>query len=146
MPRLINKTYLKQRAHLRRLWFEAEGGALSRLTASEQWDLHGFFAFVDSFSDEQALAYRTRTTEQQPSLPQQAGRAYAHLQTIEQRLAKLPPRPVFAKGGKRTNIRARDRHIVAHGLVRPHVDYEKLTRALLEHAQLEEAKRREEGQ
>ncbi|MDQ1174964.1 hypothetical protein QE430_003271 [Microbacterium testaceum] len=134
MPRLTNKTYLKQRAYLRYEWLEHDGGGMSRLSATEQWDLHGFFAPTEEFTSEQALAHRQDVSGERPSLPQQAGRAYAHLQAIEERFAKLPPRPAVTKSGTRRNYRSKDLNIQVRGLVHPTIDYEKLTSALLEHA------------
>ncbi|WP_394686154.1 hypothetical protein [uncultured Microbacterium sp.] len=114
---------------------------MSRLGATEQWDLHDFFAPAEEFTPEQPLTHSQDVSGEQPSLPQQAGRAYAHLQAIEDQLAKVPPRPPVTKGGKRRNHRAKDLNIKVHALVRPKIDYEKLTRALLEHARNEEEKK-----
>lgn len=137
MPRLTNTNYLQQRHHLCHLWFAQDGGSVSRLSATEQWDLHGFYGITEQFDEKQILAYRAEVTREQPSLPQRAGRAYAHLQAIEHQLAKLPPRTPVMKDGKRRNHRSKDLNIQVRALVHPVINYEKLASALLEHAQNE---------
>jgi hypothetical protein len=111
------------------------------LSALEQWDLHGFYAPADDFTEQQALAYRASTSKEHPSLPQRAGRAYARLmvfvqwEVAERYLASLPSRrapPV--KSGKRTNHRGIDMNIRVQALVRPKIDYKNLALALLEFA------------
>lgn len=67
---------------------------MSRLAGTEQWDLHGFFALAEDLVEAQTLKHRQEVTREQPGLPQQAGRAYARLQAIEQKLAKMPMRPM----------------------------------------------------
>lgn len=111
----------------------------------EQWDLHGFYGITEQFDEKHILAYRARVSREQPSLPQRAGRAYAHLQSIEHQLAKLQPRPPVMKDGKRRNHRSADLNIQVRALVHPVIDYEKLASALLEHADNELRRETEEG-
>lgn len=134
MARLRSETCLKQRSHLRHLWFDRDGGAMFRRSALEQRDLHGFNGITEQFNERQVLTYRVETSREHPSLPQRAGRAYAHLQAIERQLATLPPRLPAVKDGKRRNHRSKDLNMEVRALVQPTIDYEKLASALLEHA------------
>lgn len=109
---------------------------MPHLGATEQWDLHAFYGITERLDEKQAVAYRTQTTREHPSLPQRAGRAYAHLVAIEEHLATLPRLvPVVRGAGKRSNRRSKHVNISVRTLVRPTIDYEKLAAAFLEHAE-----------
>lgn len=83
MPRLTNSDYLINRHLLIEVW-EEHWGQLSELPTFAQRDLHRFYAMSEDLNDDEALARRNVATAQEPSLPQQAGRAFAQLQKVMQ--------------------------------------------------------------
>lgn len=94
-------------------------------------------------NEKQALQHRSESSKEQRSLPQRAGRAYAHLQQVEAALARhralvcsAPPTPK-----KEGNTRSRDRQVRVQMLVCPKIDYMKLASALLDMAREEQAKK-----
>lgn len=144
MPRLTNKTYLKQRTRIRHLWFDLDGFAIAQLSPREQMDLHAFYAPTEPYDDAQALKYRKEARREQSELPQRAGRAYARLLIVERALLERRHNPpVVAPAGKRTNRRRKDLVIRVNGLVRPTPDYDGLARALLWQADVDIARERD---
>ena len=105
----------------------------------DQLTLHEYYRPAEPLTDHEALAHRRRAGHESPSLPQRAGKIYALLlrkiaREEERRRHPLPAAPIRRVGHKRIyNIRVR-------GLARPTPDYDKLARALLEHARNEAEK------
>jgi DNA-binding helix-hairpin-helix protein with protein kinase domain len=79
MPRLTPAAYLRHRQQLIRLWNQNEGGAFAVIPSFAQRDLHDYYAIVARMTNDQALEHRAYMTKAFPSLPSQAGRAYAAL-------------------------------------------------------------------
>lgn len=136
MPRLTNSDYLINRHLLIEVW-EQHWGQLAELPTFAQRDLHRFYAMSKDLSDDQAIALRKDATAQEPSLSQQAGRAFAQLETVmSAALARNQSPPADAI---RTGTRGKHRvgTIRVRALARPEIDYERLARALVEHAMYE---------
>jgi len=77
VPRLTNSQYLQQRKTLQMDWFQDGAWTFSSLESLDEMELHAYFAPTKDFTDEQAIAHRNDVSRQNPSLPQQAGHAYA---------------------------------------------------------------------
>lgn len=133
MPRLTDSEYLINRHLLIEVW-EQHWGQLAELPTFAQRDLHRFYAMSKDLSDDEAIALRRDATAQEPSLPQQAGRAFAQLKRVmSDALAReREPTPLAMQTGRRGKRRAGT--VRVHALARPEIDYERLARALLEHA------------
>ncbi|WP_156458791.1 hypothetical protein [Microbacterium sp. Leaf179] len=85
-------------------------------------------------SDDEAIALRKDATAQEPSLPQQAGRAFSQLETVmTAALARRQDPPVVVSRSG-TRGKRRGGTIRVRALARPEIDYERIARALLEHA------------
>lgn len=119
--------------------WEQGGHSFILLGYLDQLTLHEYYRPAEQLTDHEALTYRRRAGPESPSLPQRAGKIYAPLlhniaREEEKRRHPQPAAPIRRIGHKRIyNIRVR-------GLARPTPDYEKLARALLEHARNEAEK------
>lgn len=83
MPRLTDSTYLQHRQLLVQEWVRG-GRSFADIGSLGQWDLHSFYSPAEFLTDEQAIAHRREITAHDPSLPNTAGKASAHLlQAIE---------------------------------------------------------------
>lgn len=128
MPRLIDSTYLSQRELLKREWTHSDGH-FARLSFADQHALHAYYLPSKNLSDQESLEHRRSVTIAQPSLPQRAGKSFAHFINA---LTAPQPKPVI------TPYRQRRRgpyQVRAAGLIRPDVDFDKIARVLLEVAQ-----------
>lgn len=137
MPRLTNPAYLAKRQRLADAW-EFRPGLFAGLQTFEQRDLHRYFALSRDFYDDDALLYRREVTKLLPSLPAQAGRAYAHFERMiaADRLRRTQ-RPVVTS---RTKSSPRPTRVVTvQALVEPELDVKRLARVLLDLA-IEDAK------
>jgi len=137
MPRLTNPTYLAKRQRLADAW-EFRPGLFAGLQTFEQRDLHRYFAFSRDVYDDDALAYRREVTKLLPSLPAQAGRAYAR---FERAIAADRLRRTQApETSARTKSSPRPKRVVTvQALVEPELDVKRLARVLLDFA-IEDAK------
>jgi len=131
MARLNDKQYLRTHKQLRRFW-EHNNRLYAELTSLEQWQLHDYFQPSKDWPDEQLLEHRAAISAKRPSLPHQAGRALnkfhasaAHLAVRRIRAAHTPAR--VAAGSRKRG----DRVITVKAVVRPEIDYKKLTQALI---------------
>ncbi|WP_157931080.1 hypothetical protein [Mycobacteroides abscessus] len=102
-------------------------GWFGYLSAQEQWDLHKYFLLTEHLSDVELLEHRRTITEEKPSLPQRAGRAFSCLEHGTWK--KVPPTQL-----------ANGRSISVQGIMRPKPDLELLAKAvvLLATAMMEE--------
>lgn len=92
-------------------------------------ELHRFFTLSKTMADDDALAYRRRITEEQPSLPSQAGRAYAKFERVmayEQARRAVPAVKTERPRGRRTG----EQYVTIFGLTRPEIDLDTLARAV----------------
>jgi len=131
MPRLTTPDYLV-RYHQLHDWWTDNKIVFRVISPTDQWALHGFFRFAEPLSEPVLLVHRRRVTEDDPSLPHRAGRAYAKL---ERRIAQVdwttygtlasPPRV-------RSTLTGKDRHVSVHSVVRPDVDVHRIARALVD--------------
>ena len=78
--------------------------------------------------EDQAVTYRQAVTAKWPSLPHRAGKAYAQFSKVIAQLESAPPPPKKTPGRRRTN---KSFVIRTEALVRPDVDFDKLSRVLL---------------
>lgn len=133
MPRLTNTDYLINRHLLIEVW-ERHWAQLAELPTFAQRDLHRYYAMSKDLYDDQALAHRKEATKKEPSLPQQAGRAFAQLEAVmrEADLRSQSPSPVAIPPGRRGKRRAMT--IRVRALVRPEIDYKLIAEALLRQA------------
>jgi hypothetical protein len=126
---MSDRVYLKTHKKLKRLWDHAQS-VYAELDSSEQWDLHDYFQPTKDLRDDQLLEHRVAITAKHPNLPHQAGRA---LNKLDERAAVYALNRVRAKrapaGSK--GKRQRVRNITVKAVVRPEIDLQKLSRALL---------------
>ncbi|MBD8206701.1 hypothetical protein IFU08_12295 [Microbacterium sp. CFBP 8790] len=138
MPRLTDPAYLKQRRALVEDW-QRGGHSFILLDYMDQLTLHEYYRPAEQLTDHEALTHRRRAGHESPSLPREPARSMRYCS--ERSLMKRRDdntlclaAPVRRVGRKRIyNIRVR-------GLARPTPDYDKLARALLEHARNEAEK------
>jgi hypothetical protein len=136
MTRLTNPTYFAQHHQLKTEWLSPGGGAFFMLTPKEQWELHTYFEFTRTLSDEELIAHRKSITDR--SLPQRAGRAFAKLLLFTNRLEKYQGQAV-----RRPPIKSRKKgapykiRIVSE--VNPDIDPKVLAKVLIEAAREDRA-------
>lgn len=129
MPRLTDQSYLRIHDQLRRFWLHDYLG-YAELTPSEQRVLHDYFRPSDGLTNAELLQHRTDVTARRPSLPAQAGKAYANLIAEVAHLAatrqQLHRRPL-----DRSRRTRREQHVVAKSVIRSVPDVRRLARALM---------------
>lgn len=137
MPRLTDELYLAKRQRLFNAW-ELRPGLFALLRPFEQRDLHRYFAPSRDFYDDDALTFRREVTKLLPSLPAQAGRAYARFERVvaADRLRRTQA-PVISTGTK-TSPRPK-RVVTVQALVEPELDVKRRARVLMDLA-IEDAK------
>ena len=129
MPRLTDEMYLAHRQRLSDAW-EFRPGLFAELQTFEQRDLHRYFAPSRELYDDDVLAYRREVTKLVPSLPSQAGRAYAHFErVIAEDKAKRANPPVKAVRTK-DSLRLQ-RVVTVKATARPEIDVHRLARLLV---------------
>ena len=98
MPRLTTLNYLHQRAALREEWQLRSGYGFVVLSPTEQFYIHDYFEPAKNLSPLDAVAHRKDVTTRRPSLPQQAGRAFARIRPfLNMKLDPKPARPVSSR-------------------------------------------------
>ena len=125
MPRLTDDNYLNQRELIEREWNHSDGH-FARLTVVDQYTLHTYYRPSKKLSDQEALEHRHIVTSSQPSLPQRAGKAFAHFISA---LTAPQPKPVVTPYRRR---RRGPYQVRVASIVRPDVDFDKLARVLLD--------------
>ena len=127
MTRLTNTTYLIQHHQLKSEWFSEGGGAFALLSPTEQWTLHSYYEFTKSLSDKELCAHRAAVTRAQPSLPQRAGKAIAHLALFSERLEayRASPHPETRRKGAPYKVR-----VFSH--VNPDLDPDVMAKILID--------------
>jgi len=126
MPRLTDSDYLHHRQLLTEAWVEED---FAYLQIVEQQELLDYYHPAEAFTDVEALAYRRAVTARHPELPQQAGRAFAHLvEIVETRTRDLP----HPKAPVQLRRRKGPYTVRTAGLVRAKPDFDKLARVLLD--------------
>ena len=132
MPRLTDEMYLAHRQRLSDAW-EFRPGLFAELQTFEQRDLHRYFAPSRDFYDDDVLTYRREVTKLVPSLPSQAGRAYAHFERMvaanRVRRKEVSAQSVRAMGSPRPK-----RVVTVQALAEPELDVARLARALVDFA------------
>jgi hypothetical protein len=125
VPRLTDSAYLKKRNLLVKSWRDAP---CSRLDAMDQYALHRYFAPTKDLSDREALERRRAVTAKLPSLPQEAGKAWACFEA-----ARAAPAPVHvAVPYGRRRGKNQDFEVRVSAVLRPDVDFKRLARVLLD--------------
>ena len=142
MPRLTAKQYLPAHDQLRRFWLH-QPRVFGELTPGEQWRLHHFFKPSHDLSDLELLQHREQVTKTRPSLPRQAGRALAKLQSAAAVVAVEGVRRAKAPAPVKIRRSRGERRLVVRAVVRPEPDIKKLAQALLEMARAMVQRRRE---
>jgi hypothetical protein len=113
MARLSTSDYLFFCSYLHEVW-QTERQAFSLISTRDQWYLHQYFRPSDDLTPRELLAHREAITQEQPSLPQCAGRALRHL---------ADPKPLrVATGSKQIRV---------YSMIRSEPDIPKLARALM---------------
>jgi len=130
VPRLTDSVYLAHRHRLMTAW-EFRSDLFGYLAYFEQRDLHHFFAPSKEFYDDDALTYRREVTKLSPSLPSQAGRAYAHFERIlaERMERRISPR---AQAVRTKGLPRPPRETTVRGIARPDLDIRRLARLLVD--------------
>lgn len=80
MPRLTDIDYLKNRAALREEWVLRDGTAFVMLIPTEQVTLHDYYEPAREIGFLDSIEHRRQISRTRPSLPHQAGRAFARIQ------------------------------------------------------------------
>jgi len=120
MPRLTTLDYLRNRSALRKEWFENNAYAVVVLTATEQFLLHDYYAFTEDLSPLGVTEHRKDVTARRPSLPHQAGKAFARIRPfLDRQIINKTAKPVHYGPRKWT---AKNRRVLVFGQVRPDLD------------------------
>jgi len=131
MPRLNSTAYIHRRNYLARLWVQSEGDAFAFIPTSAQRDLHDFFALTVRMTNDEALEHRAAMTKAFPSLPVQAGRAYAALKSDQQNAPNQMVRGHLTRQTDAFTSGKSTRSIRVLAIARPEIEYRRLARALL---------------
>ncbi|MGC4174495.1 hypothetical protein [Demequina sp.] len=83
MPRLTDQTYLSNYDALRDEYLRG-GRSFALLEPQEQWALFDFYLHHERHGREELLIYRQEITALNPSLPQQAGKAFRRWQQVRE--------------------------------------------------------------
>jgi len=120
MPRLTNADYLLYRSELFLVWDDMN--VFGRLSAQDQWILHGYFVPTKQISAEEAIAHRKAVSRAIPSLPNRAGKVMRKvqlLQSIDWIKVARPPQD------------AGPRHLTLRSIVRPEPDLDQIARSMI---------------
>lgn len=117
MPRITRTEYLNRHHALGHLW-PTQDGVFANLTYTEQLDLHRYYSPAVQESDERHLAHRVWISQQDPSLPQRAGRAYAKLMT-------------GGSGGRFVATRRRGHQLTIGSVALPSPNVQRITRLIV---------------
>ncbi len=130
MPRITNQHYLRTRREVQRLW--QEGGHFANLNAHDQLALHAYFAPSKDLDESGLLALRQAISVEYPSLPSQAGKAWARLQRIldGQELPYPLTRP-RRRQPVEVGSRRKAHNIIVYGELRPEPDVRRIARAIV---------------
>lgn len=107
-------TYLHHHHQLKELWL-VQQNVFSYLSPSDQLALHKYFQFASDKSEIQLVEHRHNVHALDPSLPHQAGRAYAKIM----RGTRAPAHYAEMPNGRRVSVRA---------IMRPEPDVQMLAR------------------
>ena len=133
MPRLTQSGYQVIHENLFQLW-RHNADDFQVLSATEQWHLHTFFAPDIAMTEADLAAYRKAITQQHPSLPQRAGKAFNRL--LHELDAAEARREAFeasrTANGRRKKASNRHRQLRVQGVVHVVPDQAKLARAILQ--------------
>lgn len=113
------------RQALRDEWNSTAGGAFVLLSPAEQWSLHEYYRFTEQLGCKQLLAHRAAVSTESPSLPQRAGRAYAHLRIFTARLE------YYIGKEKKSQGKAGRRRVVILSEVHARIDPEAMAHILI---------------
>ncbi len=127
MPRLTNQSYLSQRHQLRDVWADSARNAFPLLSPSEQWSLYAYYLPQEQLSDQQLIEHRVDITALDPSLPQRAGRAFARLKLLGERLPAY--REARSMAPNRAKGTATELHVF--GEVKPDLDADRMAQMLI---------------
>lgn len=120
MPRLTTLDYLRNRSALRKEWFENNAYAVVVLTATEQFLLHDYYAFTKDLSPLEVIEHRKDVTARRPSLPHQAGKAFARIRPfLDRQIISKTAKPV-SQGPRKW--KSKNRRVLVFGQVRPGLD------------------------
>lgn len=127
MARISDHDFLDAHRRLKR-WWDTDVGLYGYLRPGEQWDLHVFFQPSKDLTDEQLLEHRRTITEEEPGLPQRAGKALAKLRREAEMVAV---QRAAAASRPRAYVKPKDRQVTVQAVVRPEIDASRLARALI---------------
>ncbi len=130
MPRLTNKDYLSIRNELRRCWLDYYQG-FAEISPLEQITLHAYFGPSVEATDHEALAVRKLVTEQMPSLPHKAGRAWRNFRRAKSAWASAHYQVVDPNEKSPRKVPKQVRDISARAVMRPGPDIPRLARILV---------------
>lgn len=130
MPRLTTLNYLHQRAAVREEWQLRNGYAFAVLSPTEQFCIHDFFEPTKNLSPLEAVAHRKDITARRPSLPQQAGRAFARIRPFLN--MQLNPRPLKPVSERPRTWSAGSRQVRVFSRVNPELDAKAFAKIIIE--------------
>lgn len=128
MPRLTHHTYITIHHQIKTRW--DHGDRFTALPYEELVALHGFFAPSKDWSAEQLRAHRGTISRREESLPHKAGKAWAHLQQLDQ--APAPRRRARRTRTARSSSLPSDVRLSVYGEQRVELDVEAIVRVIVE--------------
>lgn len=135
MPRLTDKDYYQRYRFLHYVCQHYED-LYAELAIGQQMDIHKFYAPDGDYSKDDLVYHRSQISDADSGLPARASKAYLRLKQFYDNGTHRAHRPHVRNTQKTTGGRRRRKliGIDAKGIVRPDIDYDKLTWALIEHA------------
>jgi hypothetical protein len=107
------------------------------LAYNQQLELHAFYQPSKNLTDDESSAHRQQISQEQPSLPNRAGKLFAEVErytrAIRERMEQQPPQDPAQR--VRVPVGQTQRHIHVLPLARSEVDIVKLAGALLDLAE-----------
>lgn len=120
MPRLTTLNSLCQRAALREEWQLRNGYGFVVSSPTEQFYIHDFFEPTKKLSPLDAVVHRKDVTIHRPSLPHQAGRAFARIRPFLN--MQLDPRSFMSVAKRPRTWSAGGRQVQVLSQVKPGLD------------------------
>lgn len=130
MPRLSTLSYVRQRAALREEWQLRNGYGFVVLSPTEQFYIHDYFEPAKNLSPLEAVAHRKDVTARRPSLPQQAGRAFARIRPFLN--MQLDPKPIAPVAERSRTWGTGSRHVQVLSQVNPELDPKAFAQIIIE--------------
>jgi hypothetical protein len=126
MPRVTFAGYLKRRSKLVHEYTRHDSNAFVVLESHQQWGLYEYFQPRRQLTDNELMAHHEACAQQDPSLPQRAGRAYGRIEPI-----LAIPDEQRTTGVDQFVSRYGTKEVMVWPKVRPEINYKQVARALI---------------